>query len=104
MAKVKLVTKQIKIKDGKVVDYLTWSNIIGGKQNKKELDDVSVVIMAGGKGTRMEPFTSVLPKPLIPIHEKPIIEHIIEQFINVGCSNFYSLPNQHIQAYHSSLS
>ena len=80
-------------KDGKVVDYLTWSNINGGKQNKKGLDDVSVVIMAGGKGTRMEPFTSVLPKPLIPIHEKPIIEHIIERFTDLGCSYFHLTVN-----------
>ena len=80
-------------KDGKVVDYLTWSNINGGKQNKKVLDDVSVVIMAGGKGTRMEPFTKVLPKPLVPIHEKPIIEHIIERFTDMGCSNFHLTVN-----------
>jgi len=80
-------------KDGKVVDYLTWSNINGGKQKKKVLDDVSVVIMAGGKGTRMEPFTNVLPKPLVPIHEKPIIEHIIERFTDTGCSDFYLTVN-----------
>ena len=80
-------------KDGKVVDYLTWSNINGGKQKKKVLDDVSVVIMAGGKGTRMEPFTNVLPKPLIPIHEKPIIEHIIERFTDMGCSDFHLTVN-----------
>ena len=77
----------------KVVDYITWSNINGGKQNKKTLDDVSVVIMAGGKGTRMEPFTKVLPKPLIPINEKPIIEHIIERFTDTGCSDFHLTVN-----------
>ena len=38
--------------------------------------------MAGGKGTRLEPFTSILPKPLVPINEKPVIEHIIEKFVN----------------------
>jgi dTDP-glucose pyrophosphorylase len=80
-------------KDGKVVDYLTWSNIDGGKQNKKVLDDVSVVIMAGGKGTRMEPFTKVLPKPLIPINEKTIIEHIIERFTDIACSDFHLTVN-----------
>ena len=80
-------------KNGRVVDYLTWSNINEGKQGKKVLDDVSVVIMAGGKGTRMEPFTSVLPKPLIPIHEKPIIEHIIERFTDMGCSDFHLTVN-----------
>jgi len=80
-------------KDGKVVDYLTWLNINGERQNKKVLDDVSVVIMAGGKGTRMEPFTKVLPKPLIPINEKPIIEHIIERFTDMGCSDFHLTLN-----------
>jgi dTDP-glucose pyrophosphorylase len=77
----------------KVVDYITWLNMNGGKQNKKTLDDVSVVIMAGGKGTRMEPFTKVLPKPLIPINEKPIIEHIIERFTDKGCSDFHLTVN-----------
>ena len=76
-----------------VVDYITWSNINGGKQNKKTLDDVSVVVMAGGKGTRMEPFTKVLPKPLIPVHDKPIIEHIIERFTDIACSDFYLTVN-----------
>ena len=80
-------------KDGKVVDYLTWSNINGAKQNKKALDDVSVVIMAGGRGTRMEPFTKVLPKPLVPIHEKTIIEHIIERFTDMSCSDFHLTVN-----------
>ena len=80
-------------KDGKVVDYLTWLNINGERQNNKVLDDISVVIMAGGKGTRMEPFTKVLPKPLIPIHEKPIIEHIIERFTDIGCSDLHLTVN-----------
>jgi len=57
------------------------------------LNYVPVVIMAGGKGTRMEPFTSVLPKPLIPIHEKPIIDHIIDKFAKPGCKNFYLSVN-----------
>ena len=38
------------------------------------------IILSGGKGTRLEPFTSVLPKPLIPIENKTILEHIIYQF------------------------
>ena len=80
-------------KNNKVINYLTWSNINGRKKNEKKLDNVSVVIMAGGKGTRMEPFTKVLPKPLVPIHEKPIIEHIIEKFTDVGCSDFYLTVN-----------
>ena len=80
-------------RDDKIVDYLTWLNINSERQKKKGLDDISVVIMAGGKGTRMEPFTKVLPKPLIPIHEKPIIEHIIERFTDMGCSDFHLTVN-----------
>ena len=76
-----------------VVDYVTWSGLFGESQTEKSLADVPVVIMAGGKGTRMEPFTKVLPKPLVPIHEKPVIEHIIERFTEVGCSKFYLTVN-----------
>jgi len=51
--------------------------------------DVPVVIMAGGKGTRLEPFTHIMPKPLIPIGGKPIIELIIERFAEFGIDDFY---------------
>ena len=76
-----------------VVDYVTWSKIGGKSQSKKSLGNVPVVIMAGGKGTRMEPFTKILPKPLVPVHEKPIIEHIIDRFTALGCSDFYLTVN-----------
>ena len=49
--------------------------------------------MAGGKGTRLEPFTNVLPKPLVPINEKPVIEHIIERFIKNRFDNFFITLN-----------
>ena len=49
--------------------------------------------MAGGKGKRMEPFTKVLPKPLIPINDKTVIEHIIDRFQLFGCENFYLTVN-----------
>ena len=77
-----------------VVDYLTWSKL-GEKNNidKKVITDIPVVIMAGGKGARLEPFTTVLPKPLVPVHEKPIIEHIIERFTKFGCSDFHLTVN-----------
>lgn len=42
------------------------------------------VILAGGKGTRLKPYTISLPKPLVPVVEKPIIEIIIQQLINNG--------------------
>ena len=67
-------------KNNFVIDYLTWEKIFGVIKKKKDLLKTSVVIMAGGKGDRLAPFTRVLPKPLIPINEKPVIEHIIEKF------------------------
>lgn len=54
---------------------------------------VPVVIMAGGKGTRLEPYTRVLPKPLIPVGELPIIEHIMRRFEDYGCSAFHVIVN-----------
>ena len=44
--------------------------------------------MAGGQGARLTPFTKVLPKPLLPIDEKPVIEHIIGKFKSFGGNNF----------------
>ena len=86
----------IPVVDGefKLVGYKTWESVIGnGAPRKNHALNVPVVIMAGGKGTRLEPFTKVLPKPLVPINEKPIIEHIIEKFTDVGCSEFYLTVN-----------
>lgn len=59
---------------------------------KKKINS-PVVIMAGGMGTRLQPYTSVLPKPLIPIGEKTITEHIIERFQNAGCKHFDMIVN-----------
>src|SRR5687767_12567971 len=39
-----------------------------------------VVVLAGGKGTRFRPFSFVIPKPLMPIGEDPILLHLIHQF------------------------
>ncbi|MFH1996881.1 MAG: sugar phosphate nucleotidyltransferase [Candidatus Omnitrophota bacterium] len=47
-----------------------------------------VVIMAGGKGTRLDPFTKILPKPLIPFGDKPIVEKIMDNFSAYGFNTF----------------
>jgi dTDP-glucose pyrophosphorylase len=63
-----------------------------------------VVIMAGGKGTRLDPYTRILPKPLIPVGDFPIIEHIMQRFEDYGCSAFHVVVNykkQLIKAYFS---
>ncbi len=55
--------------------------------------DIPVVIMAGGLGARLYPYTKILPKPLIPIGEIPIVEHIINRFNLVGCNDFHLIVN-----------
>ena len=45
---------------------------------------MQAVILAGGKGTRLKPYTTVLPKPLAPVGEYPILEIIIRQLKNSG--------------------
>ena len=55
--------------------------------------DIPVVIMAGGLGTRLYPYTKILPKPLIPVGELPIAEHIINRFRDFGCHDFRMVVN-----------
>jgi NDP-sugar pyrophosphorylase family protein len=43
-----------------------------------------VVILAGGKGTRLRPYTNILPKPLLPVGERPVIEILIKQLHDCG--------------------
>lgn len=45
---------------------------------------MKAVILAGGKGTRLEPYTTVFPKPLMPIGDKPILEIVIHQLKSHG--------------------
>ena len=55
--------------------------------------NVPVAIMAGGKGTRLYPYTQILPKPLIPIGEKTITELIMDHFEALGCKHFDMIVN-----------
>lgn len=77
--------------DGIIVDIVFWDQVVEGhrKHQKYEKIEANVVVMAGGKGTRLEPFTKILPKPLIPIGDKTIIEIIIEKFVEFQIKHFY---------------
>jgi NDP-sugar pyrophosphorylase family protein len=44
------------------------------------------VILAGGKGTRLAPFTYVLPKPLLPVGQRPVLDLVLTQLSNAGCA------------------
>ncbi len=65
------------------------------KKNKKRLSKLKIptVIMAGGLGTRLYPYTKILPKPLIPIADTPICERIINSLYDEGCDEFHMVVN-----------
>lgn len=62
-------------------------------EKEKEILNIPVVIMAGGKGTRLYPYTQILPKPLIPIGDQTITEHIMLKFKEYGCNKFTMIVN-----------
>ena len=69
---------------GRVVDVLTVDDLIGAHQKPN-----AVVIMAGGLGTRLYPLTQDTPKPMLKVGGKPILETIIQSFIDQGFVNFF---------------
>lgn len=74
---------------GRIKKILFWSNVFQKKEREYEQINLPVVIMAGGKGTRLDPFTRILPKPLIPIDNKAIIEVIMDEYAKFGMKKFY---------------
>ena len=77
-----------------VVDVVLDRRYTFARPNRlKSLAGVPVVIMAGGKGTRLYPYTKILPKPLIPINDTPIIERVIGKFTDYGVKDFYLTVN-----------
>jgi NDP-sugar pyrophosphorylase family protein len=79
------------INNGELKEIILRQNLptISNENSISRKLNIPVVIMAGGKGTRLEPFTHIMPKPLIPIGNKPIIEIIIERFAEFGVNEFY---------------
>ena len=78
---------------GRVVGALRWLDLFETKRRSQGHVELPVVIMAGGEGTRLAPFTKVLPKPLVPVGDKPIIEHIMERFAEIGSTEFHVSVN-----------
>lgn len=78
-------------KKGRIVDVV-FANDTDDIRARATLD-IPVVIMAGGLGTRLYPYTKILPKPLIPVGESPIIELVIRNFHDFGCQGFTLVLN-----------
>ncbi len=73
----------------RIVSAIWWLDFFTKKFSQHKSINIPVVIMAGGEGKRLNPFTNILPKPLIPIKGKPIIELILDRFMEFGCKKFY---------------
>ena len=79
---------------GDLVDVWFWGDLFKkAEYSERERINLPVVIMAGGKGTRLKPLTNVIPKPLVPIGDKTILEEIMDQFEGIGCRKFYMSVN-----------
>ena len=79
--------------DGRIVDIVFDNFYSNTGKPLSVLKGASIIIMAGGKGTRLYPYTKILPKPLIPIGDIPIIERIMNRFSRYGADHFWLIVN-----------
>ncbi len=77
-------------RDGSILDIVFGTGLDVDTRKKAE---IPVVMMAGGLGTRLYPYTKILPKPLIPVAEHPISEMILDRFSEYGCQDAYMIVN-----------
>lgn len=77
-------------KKKEVKDIIKYENVIKTKKStqRKKMQKISCVIMAGGKGKRLLPFSKILPKPLLPMGNKSVIENIMSLFSSNGIDDF----------------
>ena len=78
--------------DGKITDLYSGESGTQSQRQRNPLN-IPVVINAGGRGTRLDPYTKVLPKPLIPVGELPIIELIMKEYQSYSCDDFHIIVN-----------
>lgn len=80
--------------EGEIIKVYYWEDLFTDQKPKPIGSfNLPVIIMAGGLGTRLRPLTNVLPKPLIPIGEKTMLEEIFDRFAAHGCHRFYISVN-----------
>lgn len=75
---------------GHMIDIVFWHDFLNPEISSTPYQTLPnpVVIMAGGKGSRLDPITKILPKPLIPIGESSMIEKIMNTFYQHGFHKF----------------
>jgi dTDP-glucose pyrophosphorylase len=83
--------KQYRKKGAKLIPVLKNGNLhtLVNLDIQKSYIPVAALIMAGGKGERLKPLTSTVPKPMLKIGDKPILEHNIDRLITFGINTFY---------------
>ncbi|QCH26958.1 nucleotidyltransferase family protein [Clostridium tyrobutyricum] len=88
---LKMYIKAVPIVDKNkiVVDYVALKDFF----NTEDTEENPVLIMAGGLGTRLRPLTDDIPKPMLKVGDKPIIQTIIEQFRRSGYKNIFISVN-----------
>lgn len=80
--------------NNEIIGVYFWEDVFLNKElQPKEYFNLPVVILAGGLGTRLKPLTNVLPKPLIPLGDKTILEVIFDRFAIYGCNDYYVSVN-----------
>lgn len=94
MKKIRAEFMPILDREGNITEVLFWEDLFTQDKDKPSYEYVvPVVIMAGGKGTRLKPLSNIVPKPLTPIGEKTILEEIMYRFQNAGSKDFYMSVN-----------
>src|SRR6187402_417000 len=63
---------------GKVRDNLDGCSRLDRRLFEEDASDMKAVVMAGGEGTRLRPMTSSMPKPLLPVVNQPIMQHVLK--------------------------
>ena len=82
------------VKENNILAGLLISEIIEAPRSiNSEKNDTPIIIMAGGIGSRLAPFTNILPKPLLPVGSQTILEKIIDTFRAQGFWNFFVILN-----------
>ena len=93
-------------RDKKLIKVLAFEDVDWSKDFPFEKEDrqinqlqvmVPFVIFAGGTGSRIKPFTDILPKPLMPLNSQPIVQYIFEYGARYGVNQFVILT--HFKSY-----
>lgn len=96
MARRTMIVYPVVDNENRLTNIFFWNDLPENKNGNISgflPDTISTVIMAGGLGRRLYPYTKVLPKALVPIGEDPICTHVINNFKSFGCKDFHLILN-----------